>query len=116
MLDCDGNRPSDQARMAKLVDQGLSNPPECLSQCAKVAITRMLPKGLPFCGETTVDICTFLEVFASPKDLWALYWCDSTFCGVANQQPRRLGQDRKSFFFFVSFFFRSPFKLAVCDT
>ncbi|ELQ41865.1 hypothetical protein M0657_000924 [Pyricularia oryzae] len=93
MLDCDGNRPSDQARMAKLVDQGLSNPPECLSQCAKAAITRMLPKGLPFCGETTVDICTFLEVFASPKDLWALYWCDSTFCGVANQQPRRLGQD-----------------------
>ncbi|TLD23756.1 hypothetical protein PspLS_06556 [Pyricularia sp. CBS 133598] len=93
MLDCDESRRSDKARMAKLVDQGLSNPPECLAQCAKAAITRMLPKGLPYCGETTVDICTFLEIFASPEDFWALYWCDSTFCGVANQQPRRLGQD-----------------------
>ncbi|KAI6369144.1 hypothetical protein MCOR25_004499 [Pyricularia grisea] len=93
MLDCGGSRPSDKARMAKLVDQGLSNPPECLTQCAKAAITRMLPKGLPYCGDTTVDICTFLEFFASPEDLWALYWCDSTFCGVANRQPRQLGQD-----------------------
>ncbi|TLS26739.1 hypothetical protein PpBr36_04415 [Pyricularia pennisetigena] len=93
MFDCDGSRPSDKARIAKLVDQGLSNPPECLAECAKAAITRMLPKGLPYCGETTVDMCAFLEIFASPEDLWALYWCDSTFCGVANQQPRRLGQD-----------------------
>ncbi|EJT79286.1 hypothetical protein GGTG_04372 [Gaeumannomyces tritici R3-111a-1] len=95
---CDGSGgPKDEARVAALVKQGLANPPACLEACTATVMRRLLSSssstGTQYCGSMTADICGALQTSIPKKQLWELYWCDSTYCGVSIDRRKGLGQD-----------------------
>ncbi|KAL8380929.1 hypothetical protein RB595_005294 [Gaeumannomyces hyphopodioides] len=94
---CDGSSgPGDEARVAALVKQGLADPPACLEACTATVMRRLLsssPAGTQYCGAMTADICGALQTSIPKKELYELYWCDSTYCGVSIDRRKGLGQD-----------------------
>lgn len=101
---CDGSsKPADHARVAALVKQGLANPPACLEACTATVMRRLLASsaGTHYCGGMTAGICSALQTSIPKTELWELYWCDLTYCGVGIDRRKGLGQDRESFFLFL---------------
>ncbi|KAK4173551.1 hypothetical protein QBC36DRAFT_380899 [Triangularia setosa] len=70
------------------------------SQCISNCRTQFLRSITPGWSETLgwADVCGNLNLTSHDVDVaeyrfWSLYWCDSTFCGVAIDQSKGLGQD-----------------------
>ncbi|KAK0662531.1 hypothetical protein QBC41DRAFT_284972 [Cercophora samala] len=70
---------------------------ECISNCK----TQFLQSITPGWSEASgwADVCGNLNSTSHDLEIaeyrfWSLYWCDSTFCGVAIDQSKGLGQDR----------------------
>lgn len=74
-------------------DDGLKDPIECLRRCK----AQFLGSALESWGDSSGwdDGCRELNGSVPVRDFWALYWCDSTFCGVGINQAGGLGQDRE---------------------
>ncbi|RYO93267.1 hypothetical protein DL762_001216 [Monosporascus cannonballus] len=59
---------------------GLRNPTACIRACRDQFIRARSGET----GDNYRDICRILSRSGPNEDLWELYTCDSTFCGVAN--------------------------------
>ncbi|RYP83865.1 hypothetical protein DL769_001287 [Monosporascus sp. CRB-8-3] len=59
---------------------GLRNPTACIRACRDQFIRARSGET----GDDYRDICRILSRSGPNEDLWELYTCDSTFCGVAN--------------------------------
>ncbi|KLU92016.1 hypothetical protein MAPG_10963, partial [Magnaporthiopsis poae ATCC 64411] len=49
--------------------------------------------GTRYCGGMTAGICSTLQTSIPKTELWELYWCDLTYCGVGIDRRKGLGQD-----------------------
>ncbi|KAK4667101.1 hypothetical protein QC763_306180 [Podospora pseudopauciseta] len=70
---------------------------ECISNC-KTQFLQSISPGWSEAASGWADVCGNLNstskgVEVAEYRFWSLYWCDSTFCGVAIDQSKGLGQD-----------------------
>ncbi|KAL2160160.1 hypothetical protein VTH06DRAFT_1815 [Thermothelomyces fergusii] len=65
--------------------------PECLNTCRAQFFQRVL-EGSGVGGEWA-EWCGSLDRGVAAQEFWSLYWCDSTFCGVAIDPDGGPGQD-----------------------
>ncbi|KAI1804578.1 hypothetical protein F4811DRAFT_274990 [Daldinia bambusicola] len=59
-------------------DIGLQNPEACIAACFDVFVYELLEGR----SENFEDVCRLLSNIQPDTELWRLYCCDSTFCGV----------------------------------
>ncbi|KAK1754733.1 hypothetical protein QBC47DRAFT_225233 [Echria macrotheca] len=85
--DCECYVQADEVRAA--AQQG--NPKPCLEVCRNQFLQAVSPNWTEDSGWTTG--CQNLTSAAPTTQFWSLYWCDSTFCGVAINQTGGLEQD-----------------------
>jgi hypothetical protein len=64
-------------------------------RCEQYCITRFLDTVSADHNETFSNVCARLTTEGPNQDLWPLYWCDSTYCGVWIDQTVPGGQDRE---------------------
>jgi hypothetical protein len=64
-------------------------------RCEEYCKTRFLETVSADYNETFSSVCTKLTTKGPNQDLWPLYWCDSTYCGVGIDQEVPGGQDRE---------------------
>jgi len=67
------------------------DPIRCLQNCK----TQFLEIVSANYSKTFSTVCTKLTTKGPSQDLWRLYWCDSTYCGVGIDQQVPAGQDRE---------------------
>ncbi len=67
------------------------------SACIQCCKSRFLTELWPSYSNDTLsgDLCDALSGPSVSQELWHLYWCDSTLCGVWINQTDGIGQDRK---------------------
>lgn len=69
----------------------MDNPRHCLDACKDQFMAAIaLPAGQEF-----TDVCKELSRAGHSQDFWALYCCDSEYCGVWIDGNEGLGQSRK---------------------
>lgn len=73
-------------------DEAEQGPQECLDNCREQYLAVVTPRWQAAFG----DVCTSLSMEGPNEQLWPLYWCDSTFCGVWVNETGPTGQDRES--------------------
>ncbi|KAK4245338.1 hypothetical protein C7999DRAFT_43147 [Corynascus novoguineensis] len=71
--------------------RGPEDPRECLTNC-KAQFMKSVLEGWDV-SNGWADGCASLNRGVKVQEFWSLYWCDSTFCGVAINQEGGLGQD-----------------------
>lgn len=64
-------------------------------RCEEYCKTHFLETVSADYSETFSSVCTKLTTEGPNQDLWPLYWCDSTYCGVGIDQEVPWGQDRE---------------------
>ncbi|KAL2195958.1 hypothetical protein P885DRAFT_10754, partial [Corynascus similis CBS 632.67] len=67
------------------------DPRECLTNC-RAQFMRSVLEGWDV-SNGWAEGCASLNRGVEVQEFWSLYWCDSTFCGVAINQEGGLGQD-----------------------
>jgi hypothetical protein len=68
---------------------------KCIANCKDQFLDTVLPGySNETDAETFKTVCSKLTADGPNQQLWPLYWCDTTFCGVWIDQK---GQDRESF-------------------
>lgn len=65
--------------------------PRCLRNCR----AQFLETVSADYDETFGGVCSRLTTEGPNQNLWPLYWCDSTLCGVWIDQTVKGGQDRE---------------------
>ena len=68
-------------------------PKACLESCRSQFLQAVSPDWKGDSG--WLDGCRNLTSRSATSRFWSLYWCDSTFCGVAIDQAGGLEQDRE---------------------
>ena len=68
-------------------------PKSCLQNCRKQFLQSVSPGWTDDAG--WAEGCQNLTSQTPTSRFWSLYWCDSTFCGVAINQTGGLEQDRE---------------------
>lgn len=74
-------------------DEWQKNPRECLRSC-KAQFLRSVSETWEE-ENGWIDGCRTLNNGLPRQEFWALYWCDSRFCGVGIDPTGGLGQDRE---------------------
>lgn len=73
------------------------DPIRCLKSCREQFLATVLPGyNNETDTETFKSVCGKLTAKGPNLDLWPLYWCDSTLCGVWIDPAVKSGQDRES--------------------
>ncbi|KAB5586047.1 hypothetical protein GE09DRAFT_50268 [Coniochaeta sp. 2T2.1] len=67
--------------------------PACVQNCRDQFLEKVSPDYTPDDSETLKAVCSNLTTKGPNQNLWPLYWCDLTFCGVANHQSVKEGDD-----------------------
>jgi hypothetical protein len=68
------------------------DPPTCVRTCREEFLQTVSADY----NETFRSVCSILTAKGPNPNLWPLYWCDSTYCGVWIDQNGKGGQDRES--------------------
>ena len=77
------------------MDSHQRDAPACVQNCRDQFLKKVSPDYRPDDSETLKSVCSKLTTKGPNQDLWPLYWCDLTFCGVANLQSAKGGDDRE---------------------
>lgn len=77
------------------IEQGQwkEDPSQCLQSCRTQFLQTVQKEWKDNSG--WFEGCKTLNSGVPIREFWSLYWCDSTFCGVAINQTDGLGQDRE---------------------
>lgn len=76
-------------------ESGMAAPGKDPIKCEAYCKTRFLETVSADYTETFSSVCAKLSTGGPNQDLWPLYWCDSTYCGVGIDQQVPGGQDRE---------------------